>query len=121
MVRYGYLGAVRDAKGKSQRNIVLLERQVADGIDTPFLDVNLGSEYAAAGDGRQALARFERAWAVLRDDPDLRLYGFAFAVCREGTPDVAALSGLAAIARARGLDDDADLLAGEAQALAAAA
>ena len=34
---YGYLGAVRDAKEKSRRNIELLERQVAEGLDSPFL------------------------------------------------------------------------------------
>jgi glycosyltransferase involved in cell wall biosynthesis/thioredoxin-like negative regulator of GroEL len=77
MEHYGYLGAVRDAKGKSQRNIELLERQLAEGIDTPFLDFNLGSEYAAAGDAEKALARFDRAWSTLRDDPDIALYGFA--------------------------------------------
>ena len=46
---YGYLGVVRDAKEKSRRNLELLERQVAEGGDTPFLHFNLGSEYAAAG------------------------------------------------------------------------
>ena len=58
---YGYLGAVRDAKDKSRRNIELLERQVAEGVDTPFLHFNLGSEYAAAGDAERALEHFERA------------------------------------------------------------
>ncbi len=77
MEHYGYLGAVRDAKGKSQRNIELLSQQVADGIDTPFLHFNLGSEYAAAGDAAVALAHFESAWSTLRVDPDVRLYGFA--------------------------------------------
>ena len=32
---YGYLGAVRDAKEKSRRNIELLERQVAEGRRQP--------------------------------------------------------------------------------------
>jgi glycosyltransferase involved in cell wall biosynthesis len=77
MEHYGYLGAVRDAKGKSQRNIELLERQRAEGVDTPFLDFNLGSEYAAAGESTKALGHFERAWSVLHDDPDIALYGFA--------------------------------------------
>ena len=47
---FGYLGAVRDTKDKSNRNLELLERQVAEGVDNPFLHFNLGSEYAAAGD-----------------------------------------------------------------------
>ncbi|HET8672039.1 MAG TPA: tetratricopeptide repeat protein, partial [Thermoleophilaceae bacterium] len=73
---YGYLGAVRDAKEKSRRNIELLERQLADGDDTPFLCFNLGSEYAAAGDAERALARFERAWELLADDGEKSAYGF---------------------------------------------
>src|ERR671931_341590 len=52
---YGYLGAVRDSKEKSRRNIELLERQVAEGESSPFLCFNLGSEYAAAGDAPKAL------------------------------------------------------------------
>ena len=65
---YGYLGAVRDAKEKSRRNIELLERQVAEGLDSPFLAFNLGSEYAAAGDAVAALDKFESAWLRVRDD-----------------------------------------------------
>ena len=52
---YGYLGVVRDAKDKSRRNLELLEQQVAEGGETPFLHFNLGSEYAAAGDAPAAL------------------------------------------------------------------
>ena len=59
---FGYLGAVRDTKDKSRRNIELLERQVAEGVDNPFLHFNLGSEYAAVGDAPRALTHFERAW-----------------------------------------------------------
>ena len=47
---FGYLGAVRDTKDKSNRNLELLERQVAEGVDNPFLHFNLGSEYAAVGE-----------------------------------------------------------------------
>ena len=47
---FGYLGAVRDTKDKTNRNLELLERQVAEGVDNPFLHFNLGSEYAAVGD-----------------------------------------------------------------------
>ena len=59
---FGYLGVVRDAKEKSKRNIELLERQLAEGGDSPFLHFNLGSEHAAAGDAERALAEFRIAW-----------------------------------------------------------
>jgi tetratricopeptide (TPR) repeat protein len=74
---YGYLGAVRDSKEKSRRNIELLERQVADGERSPFLAFNLGSEYAAAGDAKRALTQFQEAWNLLVDDPERTAYGFA--------------------------------------------
>jgi glycosyltransferase involved in cell wall biosynthesis len=73
---YGYLGAVRDAKEKSRRNIELLERQQADGEMSPFLCFNLGSEYAAAGDGKAALAQFQEAWDMLGHDTEMSSYGF---------------------------------------------
>ena len=73
---YGYLGAVRDAKEKSRRNIELLERQRADGEMSPFLCFNLGSEYAAAGDAKAALAQFEQAWEMLKGDPERTAFGF---------------------------------------------
>jgi tetratricopeptide (TPR) repeat protein len=63
---FGYLGAVRDTKDKTSRNLALLEHQAADGDDTPFLHFNLGSEYAATGDAPRALTHFERAWAAVR-------------------------------------------------------
>ncbi len=73
---YGYLGAVRDSKEKSRRNIELLERQVAEGLDSPFLAFNLGSEYAAAGDSQAAQEKFESAWARVRGDEHIATYGF---------------------------------------------
>ncbi|HMJ37911.1 MAG TPA: glycosyltransferase [Baekduia sp.] len=73
---YGYLGAVRDSKEKSRRNLELLERQVAEGVDTPFLHFNLGSERAAAGDVAGSLAHLERAWAKLESDPERLEYGY---------------------------------------------
>lgn len=63
---FGYLGAVRDTKDKSNRNLELLERQVAEGVDNPFLHFNLGSEYAATGDVVRALTHFERSWTTVR-------------------------------------------------------
>jgi tetratricopeptide (TPR) repeat protein len=73
---FGYLGAVRDAKEKSRRNIELLQRQVEDGVSTAFLHFNLGSEHAAAGDAAAALREFERAWEMLQSDPALATYGY---------------------------------------------
>jgi len=66
---YGYLGAVRDAKEKSRRNIELLRSQLAEAAPNPFFHFNLGSELAAAGDADGACEQFERAWALLADDP----------------------------------------------------
>ncbi|HEX4760342.1 MAG TPA: glycosyltransferase, partial [Thermoleophilaceae bacterium] len=73
---YGYLGAVRDAKEKSRRNIELLERQQADGEMSAFLCFNLGSEYAAAGDAEAALVQFEQSWEMLQGDPERTAFGF---------------------------------------------
>lgn len=73
---YGYLGAIRDAKKKSRRNIELLEKQVAEGVDTPFLHFNLGSEHAAAGDSERAHEHFERAWSEVLRDPQMSTYGY---------------------------------------------
>ena len=69
---YGYLGAVRDAREKSRRNIELLRGQLAEGAASPFFHFNLGSELAAAGDAAGACEHFERAWALQSDDPGRR-------------------------------------------------
>jgi tetratricopeptide (TPR) repeat protein len=74
---FGYLGAVRDTKNKSNRNLELLERQVAEGVDNPFLHFNLGSEYAATGDVARALTHFERAWSTVRAAGRLSSDGYA--------------------------------------------
>ncbi|HTC60648.1 MAG TPA: glycosyltransferase [Solirubrobacteraceae bacterium] len=74
---YGYLGAVRDSREKSRRNIELLHLQQAESPPTPFLHYNLGSEYAAANEPQAALAEFERAWKLLQSLPDRDSYQFA--------------------------------------------
>ncbi len=74
---YGYLGVVRDAKGKSSRNIELLRRQAAEGDDSPFLHFNLGSELAAAGDHEGALAELRIAWEGLTVEVNVARVGFA--------------------------------------------
>ena len=63
---FGYLGAVRDAKEKSRRNLDLLRAQQAEDPDTSFLHYNLGTEYALIGDHPAAAAEFERAWSLVR-------------------------------------------------------
>lgn len=66
---FGYLGAVRDAKEKSRRNIVLLERQRDEGDNSAFLHFNLGTEYGGTGDAAAALAEYDRAVAMLKIEP----------------------------------------------------
>jgi tetratricopeptide (TPR) repeat protein len=73
---YGYLGAVRDAKEKSRRNIDLLEAQIADGVDTPFLHFNLGSEYAAVGDSQRARDAFLLSWEMVSTIENRASFGF---------------------------------------------
>jgi tetratricopeptide (TPR) repeat protein len=74
---YGYLGVVRESKDKSRRNIELLERQRDGGEEeSGFLHFNLGSEYAALGENDAARESFERAWEIMRDQPDLAAYGY---------------------------------------------
>jgi tetratricopeptide (TPR) repeat protein len=67
---FGYLGVVREARGKSRRNIELLQLQLAEGDATPFLRFNLGCEHASAGERAAALEQFEQAWHALDGDAD---------------------------------------------------
>lgn len=67
---FGYLGAVRDAKEKSRRNIELLQRQRDEGDVSAFMHFNLGSEYNALGDAAAALREFEQAAELLAADSD---------------------------------------------------
>jgi len=73
---FGYLGVVRDEKAKSQRNIELITKQIAEGEDTPFLHFNLGTELAAAGEGEAALEEFRSAWAGATADEGFKGLGF---------------------------------------------
>ena len=61
VTHYGYLGSVRDAKEKSQRNIELLRKQAAESPKTPFLHFNLGSEYIVVGDLNAAIDELKTA------------------------------------------------------------
>ncbi len=68
VTHYGYLGSVRDAKEKSQRNVELLRRQAAEAPATPFLHFNLGSEYIVAGDLSSAAEELQTARSLLLAD-----------------------------------------------------
>ncbi len=63
---YGYLGAVRDAKEKSQRNLDLLKAQQAESPSDAFLHFNLGTEYTVLGDHGSALTEYEQAWGLVQ-------------------------------------------------------
>ena len=62
---YGYLGAVREAKEKSERNLDLLRAQQAESPSDAFLHFNLGTEYSVVGDYSSALTELERAWSLV--------------------------------------------------------
>jgi tetratricopeptide (TPR) repeat protein len=110
---FGYLGAVRDAKEKSRRNVELLLKQRGEGQSNPFLHFNLGSEYGAIGDARSALAELERAWELIEHDPQGRTWGFmpalasrlvrALRIC--GRHEDCIARGAAALARYPGFTD----------------
>jgi tetratricopeptide (TPR) repeat protein len=73
---YGYLKSRIGAREKSQRNIQLLQQEARD-TPGPFVDFNLGSEYIALGDFKQACFFLARAWDELRGDPSWRLRGYS--------------------------------------------
>src|SRR3954451_14119514 len=74
---YGYLSVVREEKDKSRRNLELLERQLEENGETPFLHFNLGSEYGALGEADTALEHFRKAWAGVNAQGSPRSFGFA--------------------------------------------
>jgi tetratricopeptide (TPR) repeat protein len=63
---YGYLGAVRDAKEKSRRNLELLRTQQAESPSDAFLHFNLGTEYSVIGDYNSALIELTQAWNLVK-------------------------------------------------------
>ncbi|MDW5597020.1 glycosyltransferase [Conexibacter stalactiti] len=79
---FGYLGAVRDAKEKSRRNIALLERQRDEGDDSAFMHFNLGSEHGAMGDAAAALVEYDRAAELLEIEPGVPQAAFVPAFVR---------------------------------------
>jgi tetratricopeptide (TPR) repeat protein len=65
VTHYGYLGSVRDAKEKSQRNVELLRKQAAESPKTPFLHFNLGSEYIVVGALNAAIEELKTARSLI--------------------------------------------------------
>ena len=60
---YGYLGDVRESKGKEQRNRELAMQQLAEGDDRAFARFNVGSEHMASGEFADAVDHFAGPWA----------------------------------------------------------
>jgi tetratricopeptide (TPR) repeat protein len=73
----GYLDTTRAAKGKSARNLKLLERQVAESAPSAYLSFNLGSEHLAAGDPSEAVENLAKAWELLPAKPNLDVHPYA--------------------------------------------
>jgi tetratricopeptide (TPR) repeat protein len=71
VTHYGYLGSVRDAKEKSQRNVELLRTQAAESPMTPFLHFNLGSEYIVVGEVNTAIDELKTARSLLTAEGNL--------------------------------------------------
>jgi tetratricopeptide (TPR) repeat protein len=71
VTHYGYLGSVRDAKEKSQRNVELLRAQAAESPKTPFLHFNLGSEYIVAGNLNAAITELKTARELITAEGNL--------------------------------------------------
>ncbi|MEW6723983.1 MAG: glycosyltransferase [Bacillota bacterium] len=65
---YGYLTSARREKAKTDRNLALLQQELADNPD-PFTHFNLGTEYMRREEYRQALDHLEQAWNAV--DPRL--------------------------------------------------
>jgi glycosyltransferase involved in cell wall biosynthesis len=68
---YGYLGVVRESKDKARRNLELLlaqQRETPSNALNAFFHYNLGSEYFAAGEVKQAADEFEVALRQVEDE-----------------------------------------------------
>jgi tetratricopeptide (TPR) repeat protein len=99
----GYRDEVRSAKGKSQRNLELLEAQRREGDDSAFLHFNLGSEYFALQHYDKCLDQFALAWRMVLAD----------GIDRAGFASLLAIKRTRAL-RAAGRYEQAMVFAGEA-------
>jgi tetratricopeptide (TPR) repeat protein len=73
---YGYLGVVRESKDKARRNLELLEKQTAEGVDTAYHKFNLGSEYLALGEFEKARDFLVRAWKEMEQEPNRKSFPY---------------------------------------------
>ncbi len=77
MEHFGYLGAVREEKGKTDRNMQLLLDQLQEEPDSGFVHFNVASEYSGVkGEEEKAMYHFQRSWELTIDDENFRLLGF---------------------------------------------
>ena len=83
---YGYLGAVRDAKEKSRRNLDLLKAQQAESPSDAFLHFNLGTEYTVLGDHGSALTEYEQAWSLVAEPGPARTATSCRRCCSDWSP-----------------------------------
>ena len=65
---HGYRADIVQARGKLERNVRLLERELADAPQDAYLWYQLGRTRAVAGEHERALQAFEQALAACADD-----------------------------------------------------
>ncbi len=77
MEHFGYLGSVREEKGKTDRNMQLLLDQLEEEPESGFVHFNVASEYSGIkGEEEQAMHHFQRSWELSIDDENFRLLGY---------------------------------------------
>ncbi len=64
-LHYGYLRKEMEKKQKHNRNIVLLEKELADAPDSAFYLFNMGNEYLAQGNAEKAMEFYRRSFRNL--------------------------------------------------------
>lgn len=61
-LHYGYLRKEMEKKQKHNRNIALLEKELADAPDSAFYLFNMGNEYLAQGNAEEAMKFYGRSF-----------------------------------------------------------
>lgn len=65
IVHYGAVPALRQERGKDDRNRVLLERRAQSEPDDPFVRAYLAREYERVGEGERAYEEARAAWSLI--------------------------------------------------------
>ena len=78
---YGYLS--RNAQGKHDRNIVMMQRWTAAEPDNIFANYKLGTTLSAAGRKEEAIVYMERTFALFTERTDRGSYPFLSVFIRE--------------------------------------